>query len=131
MSEIQTTTTGTHFGTYEIDSRDGDIVEVRGQGLDPDPSPIGQAFRARKSLRVERPAVRLSWLTNGPGSNNNLRGSDPFVEVSWEKVFELVAAELERVRDKHGNNSIFAGSYGWGSSGRVHAPLALLSRFLR
>ena len=43
MSEIQTTTTGTHFGTYEIDSRDGDIVEVRGQGLDPDPSPIGQA----------------------------------------------------------------------------------------
>ena len=131
MNEIETTTIGTHFGTYEIDSSNGDIIEVRGQRLDPDPSAIGQAFHARKSLRVQRPAVRLSWLTNGPGSNNNLRGSDPFVEVSWEKVFELVAVELERVRDKHGNNSIFAGSYGWGSSGRVHAPLALLSRFLR
>lgn len=38
--------------------------------------------------------VRKSWLENGPGSSNDLRGSNPFVHVSWDEAEKLVADEL-------------------------------------
>ena len=82
-------------------------------------------------LRIERPAVRRSWLEEGPGSNNDLRGNEPFIEVEWDEAIDLAASELKRVQAQHGSQAIFAGSYGWGSSGRVHAPSALLFRLLR
>ena len=34
---------------------------------------------------------RKSWLEEGPGSKNNLRGIDPFIKVSWEKAEKLIA----------------------------------------
>ena len=43
---------------------------------------------------------------------------------------DLIADEVARVRDTHGNGSIFAGSYGWSSAGRVHHAQSLLKRFL-
>jgi biotin/methionine sulfoxide reductase len=52
------------------------------------------------------------------------------VEVDWETVLDLLAGELQRVRSKHGNKAIFAGSYGWGSAGRFHHPQSQLKRFL-
>ncbi|MEL6984990.1 MAG: molybdopterin-dependent oxidoreductase, partial [Actinomycetota bacterium] len=44
---------------------------------------------------------------------------------------DLVARELARVRADHGNQSIYGGSYGWGSSGRFHQPSNQIYRFLR
>ncbi|MEI8153698.1 MAG: molybdopterin-dependent oxidoreductase, partial [Hyphomicrobiales bacterium] len=35
-----------------------------------------------------------------------------------------------RVKREHGNEAIFAGSYGWASSGRLHHPRTLLKRLL-
>lgn len=66
------------------------------------------------------PAIRESWLRDGPGNNPHLRGKEAFVEVTWEIVEELLAKEITRVRQKHGSNTIFAGSYGWASAGRFH-----------
>jgi len=66
------------------------------------------------------PAIRESWLRDGPGSNPHLRGKEAFVEVTWEIVEELLTKEITRVRQKHGSNAIFAGSYGWASAGRFH-----------
>ena len=42
--------------------------------------------------------IRKSWIDNGPGTNNNLRGIDPFVAVSWDEAENIVAKELNRVR---------------------------------
>jgi biotin/methionine sulfoxide reductase len=42
----------------------------------------------------------------------------------------LVAGELKRVISEHGNQSIFAGSYGWSSAGRFHHAQSQLKRFL-
>src|SRR3546814_6701527 len=81
-------------------------------------------------LRVRRPAVRESWLRDGPGAAPELRGREPFVEVEWERALDLVAAEVERVRRTHGNEAIFGGSYGWASAGRFHHAQSQIHRFL-
>ncbi|HEU5111963.1 MAG TPA: molybdopterin-dependent oxidoreductase, partial [Acidimicrobiia bacterium] len=97
---------------------------------DPDPSPIGQSLKAVRRSRVARPAVRESWLRDGPGSNREGRGHEPFVEVGWDRALDLVAAELERVRSTFGNKSIYGGSYGWASAGRFHHAQSQIHRFL-
>lgn len=58
------------------------------------------------------------------------RGAEPFVPVSWERALDLVGDELSRVRRDHGNESIFAGSYGWGSAGCLHQAPTVLHRFM-
>ncbi len=131
MTDVVTTALGTHFGPFLVDSADGEIVEVRGHDLDPDPSPLGAAYLDRKELRVTRPAVRRSWLDGGPGTATHLRGEDPYVEVGWDEALDLVAAELARVRDEHGHRSVFGGSYGWGSAGRFHLTGPQVHRFMR
>ncbi|WP_410572706.1 molybdopterin-dependent oxidoreductase, partial [Bacillus sp. SIMBA_031] len=67
--------------------------------------------------RVLRPAVRSGWLENGPGSGSG-RGSETFVEVSWERAIELVSSELKRVYAEYGPMAVYGCSYGWASAGR-------------
>ena len=80
--------------------------------------------------RVRFPAVRESYLEKGVGSNRAGRGAEPFVRVTWDRAIDIVAAELERVKREHGNEAIYAGSYGWASSGRLNHPRTLLKRLL-
>lgn len=74
--------------------------------------------------------VRSGWLEHGPRSNGGGRGVEPFVPVSWDRAFELVATELQRVKDTHGNKAIYGGSYGWASAGQFHHALSQIHRFL-
>ncbi len=129
--DVRTTAMGTHFGSFLVDSRDGEVVAVRGHPTDPEPSHLGESLRHFAEHRVMRPAVRQSWLADGPGAATHLRGDDPFVEVDWDTALDLVAAELTRVRDNHGNASIFGGSYGWGSAGRFSLASSQQHRFMR
>jgi biotin/methionine sulfoxide reductase len=89
---------------------------------------------ARGPLRVRRPAIRRSWLQarrgDLPQAARHLRGQDPFVEVEWDQALDLVAGELARVREQHGNGAIFGGSYGWSSAGRFHHAQSQVHRFL-
>ena len=41
-----------------------------------------------------------------------------------------MASEIDRVRQQHGNDSIFAGSYGWTSAGRFHHAQSQVKRLL-
>jgi len=126
-----TRTTGTHWGSFVVEADGTRITAVGDHPADPDPSPIGQSLRAATELRVEAPVVRQSWLEQGPGSATEKRGREPFVEVSWERAIDLVAGELDRVRRNHGNQAVYGGSYGWGSSGRFHQSSNQIYRFLR
>ena len=120
----------TNWGAYEVETDGHDITAVHPFAKDPDPSPIGQSMKAVRRSRVERPAIRESWYRNGPGSNPDRRGHEPFVEVDWDVALDLVAAELDRVRSEYGNQAIFGGSYGWASAGRFHHALSQIHRFL-
>ena len=69
------------------------------------------------------------WLERGPGKDDR-RGRDEFVAMEWDEVLDLLAKELARVRDTHGLNAIFGGSYGWASAGRFHHAQSQIHRFL-
>ena len=127
--------TATHWGVYQATGQ-GSTLRLQGFSRDPSPSPIGLSMldAARGPVRVRRPAVRRSWLLAGrgdaPHTARERRGSDPFVEVDWSEALDLVAGELDRVRQQHGNAAIFGGSYGWSSAGRFHHAQSQVHRFL-
>ena len=124
--------TSSHWGTYRAKVENGKVSELTGWEHDKDPSPIAPGILdiQHGPTRISAPMIRKSWLEDGPGSNNHLRGVDPFVEVSWDKAERLVADELNRVCKNFGNSSIFGGSYGWASAGRFHHAQSQLHRFL-
>ncbi|MEO8751228.1 MAG: molybdopterin-dependent oxidoreductase [Casimicrobiaceae bacterium] len=125
------TLTSTHWGTYRVEQRDGRPVALHPFEHDRDPSPIGQSIidSLHAPCRVRRPAIRRGFLRSGPASRD-LRGRDQFVEVPWDEALDVVARELRRVIDQHGNDAIFGGSYGWASAGRFHHAQGQIHRFL-
>ena len=124
--------TSTHWGVYQVHLHQGEITHLSGFGPDPDPSPIGYAMAKAVTgpLRIRQPAIRKSYLEQGPGAARQKRGAEAFVPVSWNEALDLTAKELNRVRSAHGNESIFAGSYGWSSAGRFHHAQSQVHRFM-
>ncbi|WP_286145559.1 molybdopterin guanine dinucleotide-containing S/N-oxide reductase [Mycobacterium sp. IS-1590] len=121
----------THWGAFAADMRDGDIYAVRPFDGDADPSPLlgNLPGSLRHRSRIATPVVRRGWLRDGPGPTTR-RGADEFVAVTWDQLTELLADELRRVVDAHGNEAIFGGSYGWSSAGRFHHAQSQVHRFL-
>lgn len=121
-----------HWGAFRAEVRDGRVTSVTPFEKDANPNPIIRSIpdMLYDKSRVQQPMVRRGWLEKGPGGDRELRGADSFVPVSWEKALDLVAAELKRVKDEHGNQAIFAGSYGWSSAGRFHHAKTQLQRFM-
>jgi biotin/methionine sulfoxide reductase len=121
-----------HWGIYEIEQGGmGTVPRLSSLSIDPDPNPIGldQLDPSVTALRIERPAIREGWLKGGAGASRNRRGEERFVEVEWDVALDLAAAEIARVRTDHGNDAIFAGSYGWASAGRFHHAQSHVHRF--
>ncbi|MEQ8247062.1 MAG: molybdopterin guanine dinucleotide-containing S/N-oxide reductase [Alphaproteobacteria bacterium] len=132
MAPPQTFRTATHWGSYDAEVVDGKLTALNPIAADPDPSPIGagMARAIQDDLRIQQPMVRAGWLENGPNGPKGKRGAEPFVPVSWDRALDLAAAETERVRTTFGNESIYAGSYGWGSAGCFHHAQSHMRRFL-
>ena len=129
---IEAVPTGAHWGIYDVLVDGGRVVGARPWADDPDPSPIHAALPElnHHRLRIARPMVRAGYHNAGPGADPAGRGAEPFVPVSWDRALDLVAGELARVKREHGNEAIFAGSYGWASSGKLHHPRTLIRRLL-
>ncbi|MCU1700310.1 MAG: molybdopterin oxidoreductase [Mycobacterium sp.] len=121
-----------HWGAFVADVRDGEIASVRADDGDEDPSPLlgNLPGSLRHTSRVTGPVVRRGWLDDGPGPSSR-RGADEFVAVSWDELTELLADELRRIVDTHGNEAIYGGSYGWASAGRFHHAQSQVHRFLK
>ena len=124
--------TATHWGAYRAEVRDGRVVTLHRFAADRDPSPIGagMAQALTDAVRIPRPMIRQGWLKHGPRRRANARGAEPFVAVPWDEALDIVANELRRVKEAHGNAAIFAGSYGWASAGRFHHAPSQLRRFM-
>ncbi|PIT03586.1 biotin transporter BioY [Bradyrhizobium nitroreducens] len=132
MSEVKRVPHCSHWGAYTILVEDDRIVGVEPFEHDPAPSPIihSVAEWANPERRVLRPMVRSGWLDKREKSDRRGRGREKFVQVSWDEATTLVADEVRRVAGTFGNASIFAGSYGWTNSGRLHHASSLLKRML-
>ncbi|MFD7659839.1 molybdopterin-dependent oxidoreductase [Actinosynnema sp. NPDC059797] len=122
----------THWGSFVAVVDSGRLVRIEPRPDDPAPSPIGPGMvtAAEDGARVLRPAVRRGWLNGEPRTRGATRGTDAFVEVSWDDALTLVSDELRRVRSRHGDGAVFGGSYGWASAGSFHNAQAQLHRFL-
>lgn len=134
MSTVASTSwvrTGSHWGVYDVQVHNGQLTATRPFACDPHPSPLIQAMPSaiHHQSRITRPMVRQGYLQQGIASDRAGRGVEPFVPVDWDTAIQLVAAELERVKDTHGNESIYASS-GWASAGLFHNAQAQLHRFL-
>lgn len=82
------------------------------------------------NTRIKAPMVRKSYLADPDNPKPELRGLDEWVEVKYEDAIKLVARELKKTREQKGTSSVFAGSYGWQSTGNVHVSRTLLHRFM-
>ena len=87
--------------------------------------------RLYNRARVHAPMVRADFLRHREKSDRSQRGNDHFVEVGWDDALKLVAEELERVKAKYGNASLYKGKSSWSSNhAHVHRLEPMLQRFL-
>ena len=124
--------TATHWGAYQPVVENGKLVGMPGVDFDPDPSPISDGWidAFDHPARIRQPCVRKGFYENGLNSNPSGRGCEPFVAVSWETAEKIVADALKQIKQEHGNEAIYAGSYGWASAGKFHHAPSQLYRFL-
>jgi biotin/methionine sulfoxide reductase len=116
-----------HWGAFTALVEDGRLVGCEPFARDPAPSHLLDAMpeMVHSPLRIARPAIREGWRDGKPRT-----GNEKYREVSWDEALDTVAAEIKRVRERHGDTSILGGSYGWSSAGRVHHARSLVRRFL-
>ncbi len=131
-TKIKVVQTASHWGAYNVTVDDsGNLGGWQRLSYDAHPSELcaGLPELVRSPLRIEMPAVRESFLRDREKSHAN-RGRDRFVEVSWDHALSLIQDEISRIRSAHGNESVYGGSYGWASAGRLHHSPSVLKRFL-
>jgi biotin/methionine sulfoxide reductase len=123
--------TASHWGAYWAKVRDGRVVGVQPFEKDEHPSPLAESLARAvyDRSRIDRPYIRKGFLERGTRSDRSRRGTEPFVAVDWDTALACASNELARVKHTFGNASIFAGSYGWSSAGRLHHAKSLLHRF--
>ena len=131
MDEIKTRVTTSHWGAFGVTTQNKRIIGVEPFSRDPHPSAISNSLPAAvyHRTRVARPSFRRGWLDGGDRARDR-RGSDEWVELPWDEALDITAAEIDRIRQTHGNEAIFGGSYGWASAGRFHHALGQVHRFL-
>ena len=68
MKDLRTRTTSSHWGAFNVTTRDNRIVSVDTFDKDPSPSTISKVLpeAVHHSSRVARPSFRKSWLEQGP-----------------------------------------------------------------
>ncbi|HEY6493723.1 MAG TPA: molybdopterin-dependent oxidoreductase [Trebonia sp.] len=130
---VRSTQTASHWGVYrvETDRDSGEVLGTGGVPFDREPSPIQAALPdvVHDRLRIDQPYVREGYLRAGQASRRR-RGREAFVPVSWDRALDLVCQGLLDARERGGNESIYGGSYGWASAGRLHHSPSVLKRFL-
>lgn len=125
--------TGAHWGMLKLTIKDGKIVksepyEKVGELKNPLQNYTQDLVYTKN--RVKYPYVRKSYLENPDNPKPELRGRDEWVRVSYDKAIKLIANELKKTRKQKGIESVFAGAYGWKSSGNVQNSRILLHRFM-
>jgi biotin/methionine sulfoxide reductase len=129
MTDVPFASHASHWGAYTAEIRDDRLVAVTPHRDDPLPSELlGNIVSGNGRARVTRPMARRGWLEDGPGADRR-RGADEWVALSWDEALDRTADELRRVLREHGNDAVYAGSYGWASAGRFHHAQSQLRRF--
>lgn len=123
-----------HYGPFIATVRDGRLQKVVPHRSDRRPTPMlteGVLARTYDKTRIDGPMVRKSWLEgfqNGK-TRPELRGKEPFVQVSWDVALGLTAKAILDTIEKYGNEGCFSSSYGGWSHAGIFRPHVLQGRF--
>ena len=126
----------THYGPFIGTVKNGRLEQVVPQASDKRPTPMlteGVIARTYDKTRIAGPMVRKSYLEGFRTGKTKpeLRGKEPFVQVSWDVALGLTAkakAILDTI-EKHGNEGCFSSSYGGWSHAGIFRPNVLQGRF--
>ncbi|HWR08023.1 molybdopterin-dependent oxidoreductase [Sporomusa sp.] len=55
--------------------------------------------------RLKYPMKRKNWQPGG--GRKELRGQDEWVRISWDEALDIVAGEIKRIKETHGNSAVF------------------------
>lgn len=132
MSQSKRIPTATHWGNYLVETDGSGLKAIHHYAADKNPTPIAQSLLNSQdpNVRIPQPMIRRGYLKNKHGSDGTRRGREPFVPVEWDTALDLAADALTNAIQTGGNESIYAGSYGWASAGRFHHAQGQLKRFL-
>lgn len=123
--------TASRMGPLYAKVEDGKLVSTEGAlpKTVPNSLQLTGPDQVHTKARIKYPMVRKSYLEN-PENPALPRGKDEYVRVSWDEAMKLVHEQHMRIRNKYGDESIFAGAYGWRSSGVLHKGRELLRRYM-
>lgn len=123
--------TAGRWGAMNVEVKDGKIVSSTGALAKTIPNSLQStaADQVHTTARIQHPMVRKSYLDN-PLQPAKGRGEDTYVQVSWEQALKLIHEQHDHIRKANGPSAIFAGSYGWRSSGVLHKAQTLLQRYM-
>jgi anaerobic selenocysteine-containing dehydrogenase len=108
-----------HIRPWEM-SRGGEkIVAPMKSGLGP--FSLAYKKRALSPNRIKYPLKRVDWDPKGERNPQN-RGVSKYERISWDEAAELVAGEINRVRDTYGVAGILAQVDGHSENKYFHAP---------
>jgi len=68
--------TSTHWGNFDVETRNARVVAIHPAEHDTAPSPIGQSLLASQDAgcRIPRPCIRAGWLKRPGRSDGAKRG---------------------------------------------------------
>ena len=123
---------GSHWGAFWATVEDGRFTKIRPWEGDYHPSEQlpGVQDIVYNAARIRYPMVRRAYLEKGPQAERDSRGDGDFVRVTWDQALDLVAGEIKRLEDEEGPWALYAGSYGWRSSGKIGNPQVMLKRMM-
>lgn len=123
--------TSAHWGILEVDIKDGVVQGSKEWGSSREflKNPMTTVVKDQiyTKSRIKYPMVRKSFLEN-KANHRELRGEDEWVKLSFDDAIKLTAKKIMETRQNYGNAGIFAGSYGWQSTGKLHSAQTLLQR---
>lgn len=123
--------TAGRMGAMIAEVKDGKLVSTKGALARTVPNSLQTTGpdQVHTNARIKYPMVRKSYLEN-PTAPKGLRGDDDYVRVTWDEAYKLIHEQHMRIREENGAESVFAGSYGWRSSGVLHKAQTLLQRYM-
>lgn len=123
--------TAGRWGAMQVEVKDGKVISSKGALAKTIPNSLQTTApdQLYTNARVKYPMVRKGFL-DAPGKPDGKRGSDEFVRVSWDEAMKLIHEQHMRIRKEYGPASVFAGSYGWRSSGVLHKAQTVLQRYM-
>ncbi len=124
--------TASRMGPLYAVVKDGQLVSTEGAlpKTVPNSLQLTGPDQVHTKARIKYPMVRKSYLEN-PENPALPRGQDEYVRVSWDKALKLIHDQHIRIRGgEFGDESVFAGSYGWLFVGILHKGRELLRRYM-